>query len=65
MPSLVSFLNKVDTVDDPEILEFVKMELRDKIKMVVIPCSIFGSRFNFFDTAYMNQYEHAISWMIM
>lgn len=28
MPSLVCFLNKVDAVDDPELLELVEMELR-------------------------------------
>lgn len=28
VPSLVCFLNKVDTVDDPELLELVEMELR-------------------------------------
>ena len=38
MPSLVCFLNKVDAVDDPELLELVEMELRgmmlhDRIKI--------------------------------
>ena len=28
VPSLVCFLNKVDAVDDPELLELVEMELR-------------------------------------
>ena len=28
MPSLVCFLNKVDAVDDEELLELVEMELR-------------------------------------
>ena len=28
MPSLVCFMNKVDAVDDPELLELVEMELR-------------------------------------
>lgn len=31
MPSLVCFLNKVDAVDDPELLELVEMELRGKL----------------------------------
>ena len=31
MPSLVCFLNKVDAVDDPELLELVEMELRGKV----------------------------------
>lgn len=31
VPSLVCFLNKVDAVDDPELLELVEMELRGKI----------------------------------
>lgn len=30
MPSLVCFLNKVDAVDDEELLELVEMELRGK-----------------------------------
>lgn len=30
MPSLVCFLNKVDAIDDPELLELVEMELRGK-----------------------------------
>src|SRR5439155_4814336 len=29
VPRLVVFLNKVDTVDDPELLELVELELRD------------------------------------
>ena len=28
VPSLVCFLNKVDVVDDPELIELVEMELR-------------------------------------
>ena len=31
MPSLVCFLNKVDAVDDPELIELVEMELRGMI----------------------------------
>ena len=29
MPSLVVFLNKIDTVDDEELVELVEMELRE------------------------------------
>ena len=29
MPSLVVFMNKVDAVEDPELLEIVEMEVRD------------------------------------
>lgn len=29
MPSLVVFLNKVDTVEDEELVELVEMEVRD------------------------------------
>lgn len=32
MPSLVCFLNKVDAVDDPELLELVEMELRGELE---------------------------------
>lgn len=31
VPSLVCFLNKVDAVDDPELLELVEMELRGRL----------------------------------
>lgn len=31
VPSLVCFLNKVDAVDDPELIELVEMELRGMI----------------------------------
>lgn len=31
VPSLVCFLNKVDAVDDPELLELVEMELRGQL----------------------------------
>lgn len=31
VPQLVCFLNKVDAVDDPELLELVEMELRGKL----------------------------------
>jgi len=30
VPSLVCFLNKVDAIDDPELLELVEMELRGR-----------------------------------
>lgn len=36
MPSLVCFLNKVDAVDDPELLELVEMELRGMLAFVAI-----------------------------
>jgi len=32
VPSIVVFLNKVDLVDDPELLDLVEMELRDLLK---------------------------------
>lgn len=31
VPSLVCFLNKVDAVDDEELLELVEMELRGRV----------------------------------
>ena len=40
VPSLVCFLNKVDAVDDPELLELVEMELRGKwfpLKLLLSP----------------------------
>lgn len=33
VPQLVVFLNKVDTVDDPELLELVELEIRDLLSM--------------------------------
>lgn len=35
MPSLVCFLNKVDAVDDPELLELVEMELRGMLAFCI------------------------------
>ena len=36
MPSLVCFLNKVDAIDDPELLELVEMELRGRVSFFEI-----------------------------
>src|SRR6202043_2628533 len=37
VPSIVVFLNKVDTVDDPELLELVEMELRELLTKYDFP----------------------------
>ncbi|XP_027912259.1 elongation factor Tu, mitochondrial-like [Vigna unguiculata] len=37
VPSLVCFLNKVDAVDDPELLELVEMELRELVSFYKFP----------------------------
>ena len=37
VPALVVFLNKVDLVDDPELLELVELELRDLLKHYGFP----------------------------
>ncbi|KAF3436340.1 hypothetical protein FNV43_RR23432 [Rhamnella rubrinervis] len=37
VPSLVCFLNKVDVVDDPELIELVEMELRDLLSFYKFP----------------------------
>src|SRR5256714_7089678 len=37
VPSIVVFLNKVDTVDDPELLELVEMELRELLTKYEFP----------------------------
>ncbi|GKV41039.1 hypothetical protein SLEP1_g48618 [Rubroshorea leprosula] len=37
VPSLVCFLNKVDTVSDPELLELVEMELRELLSFYKFP----------------------------
>ncbi|XP_063942236.1 elongation factor Tu, mitochondrial [Daucus carota subsp. sativus] len=37
VPSLVCFLNKVDAVDDPELLELVELELRDLLTFYKFP----------------------------
>lgn len=37
VPSLVCFLNKVDAVDDPELLELVEMELRELLSFYQFP----------------------------
>src|SRR5262249_21506454 len=37
VPRIVVFLNKIDTVDDPELLELVEMELRDLLNKYQFP----------------------------
>src|SRR5262249_47906791 len=37
VPYIVVFLNKVDTVDDPELLELVEIEMRDLLKKYEFP----------------------------
>ncbi len=37
MPSIVVFLNKVDTVDDPELLDLVELEIRDLLTSYQFP----------------------------
>ncbi|MBN1895642.1 elongation factor Tu [bacterium] len=37
VPSMVVFLNKVDQVDDPELVELVELELRDLLKSYEFP----------------------------
>src|SRR5207248_9295072 len=37
VPRIVVFLNKIDTVDDPELLELVEMELRDLLSKYQFP----------------------------
>ncbi|PWA54659.1 elongation factor Tu, mitochondrial [Artemisia annua] len=37
MPSLVCFLNKVDTVDDPKLIELLDVELRDLLSFYKFP----------------------------
>ncbi|KAL9262730.1 Elongation factor Tu, mitochondrial-like protein [Drosera capensis] len=37
VPSLVCFLNKVDAIDDPEIIELVEMELRELLNFYKFP----------------------------
>src|ERR1043165_2202975 len=37
VPYIVVFLNKIDTVDDPELIELVEMELRDLLNKYKFP----------------------------
>src|SRR5205085_9445460 len=37
VPRIVVFLNKIDTVDDPELIELVELELRDILKKYEFP----------------------------
>ena len=37
VPALVVYMNKVDQVDDPELLELVEMEIRDLLKSYDFP----------------------------
>src|ERR1700750_1787050 len=38
VPSIVVFLNKVDLVDDPELLELVELEVRELLSKYEFPC---------------------------
>src|SRR6266567_3699661 len=37
VPSMVVFLNKIDTVDDPELLELVELEVRELLSQYEFP----------------------------
>ena len=37
MPALVVYLNKVDQVDDPELLELVELEVRELLSQYEFP----------------------------
>src|SRR5262249_13200951 len=37
VPHIVVFLNKIDTVDDPELLDLVELEMRDLLKKYEFP----------------------------
>jgi elongation factor Tu len=37
VPKIVVFMNKIDTVDDPDLLELVEMEIRDLLKKYEFP----------------------------
>ena len=37
VPSIVVFMNKVDMVDDPELLDLVELEVRDLLKTLQVP----------------------------
>ena len=37
VPALVVFMNKVDMVDDPELLELVELEVRELLSQVRVP----------------------------
>ena len=37
VPKIVVFMNKVDTVDDPELLELVELEIRETAQEVRLP----------------------------
>ena len=57
MPSIVCFMNKVDTVADEELLELVEMELRDlltfnKCAPHPLPCSHAGTWKNIIITSH-------------
>ena len=43
VPALVVFLNKVDMVDDPELLELVELEVRDFCRNMSSPATTFRS----------------------
>ncbi len=44
VPSIVVFMNKVDLVDDPELLDLVEMELRDLLNKYHFPFRVMRFR---------------------
>ena len=59
VPSIVVFMNKVDQVDDEELLELVEMELRDLLNEYEFPGDdtpiIKGSALNALNSPVMNR----------
>src|SRR5262245_2344059 len=60
VPRIVVFLNKVDTVDDPELLELVEMELRELLSKYDFPGDEIPIIRGRSDTAYKNPTDDKI-----
>jgi elongation factor Tu len=60
VPRIVVFLNKIDTVDDPELLELVEMELRELLSKYEFPGDEIPIIRGRSDTAYKNPADDKI-----
>src|SRR5262245_29013117 len=60
VPRIVVFMNKIDTVDDPELLELVEVEIRDLLKKYEFPGDEIPIIRGRSDTAYKNPTDNTI-----
>jgi elongation factor Tu len=68
VPSLVCFLNKVDAIDDPELLELVEMELRGRpgfLRIYICVCvCVCGCIYMYFHLYYFPLYYKCLTQLL-